>query len=75
MMAIAAPQRIAPSIARKGGRPSPAVRKLAPCAAITDDRPITKPSDRSMPAEMMTKVWPSASRSGAVAKTRIDWML
>ena len=59
----------------EGGKPSPAVKKLHPCAAITDDRPITKPSDRSMPAEMMTKVWPSASRRGAVANTRIDWML
>jgi hypothetical protein len=36
---------------------------------------MTKPSDRSMPAEMMTKVWPSASSSGTVAKTEIDCRL
>ena len=73
--AIAAPDRIAASIATKGGRPSVAVKKFEACAAITDDRPMTNPSERSMPEEMMTKVWPSASRRGAVANTRIDWML
>ena len=31
--------------------------------------------DRSMPPEMMTKVWPVASRSGATAKIAIDWRL
>ena len=34
-----------------------------------------KPSDKSIPAEMITKVWPSASISGAVAKTEIDCKL
>ena len=34
-----------------------------------------KPIDRSMPPEMMTKVWPVASSSGATAKIAIDWRL
>ena len=34
-----------------------------------------KPSDRSMPPEMMTKVWPIASSSGATAKIAIDCRL
>ncbi len=34
-----------------------------------------KPIERSMPPEMMTKVEPSAKRSGATAKTAIDWAL
>ena len=34
-----------------------------------------KPIDRSIPPEMMTKVCPVASSSGATAKIAIDWML
>ncbi len=36
---------------------------------------MVKPTDRSMPAEMMMKVWPSASSSGATARTLIDCRL
>ena len=51
---------------RKG--PAPGVTALMVWAATTAARPMMKPTDRSMPPEMMTKVWPSASSSGATAK-------
>ena len=44
-------------------------------AATTAARPMMKPIDRSMPPEMMTKVWPIASSSGATAKIAIDCRL
>mgnify|MGYP006988472044 CR=1 FL=1 len=44
-------------------------------AASAAASPMMKPSAGSMPPVMMTKVCPVASRSGATAKTRIDWML
>jgi hypothetical protein len=43
--------------------------------ATTEASPMVKPTDRSMPAEIMTKVWPRASSSGAVAKMAMDWRL
>ena len=55
--------------------PSAGVTALIVCAATTAARPMMKPSDRSMPPEMMTKVWPVASRSGATAKIAIDCRL
>ncbi len=48
---------------------------LVAWAATTAARPMMKPSERSMPPEMMTKVWPSASSSGATAKIAIDCTL
>ena len=44
-------------------------------AATTAASPMMKPSDRSMPPEMMTKVCPVASSSGATAKTATDCTL
>ena len=41
---------------------------LIASAESTDARLITQPTDRSMPALMMTKVWPSpSSRTGVIA--------
>ena len=53
---------------RPSARPCRASAQLMTWAATTAASPMMKPSDRSMPPEMMTKVWPVASRSGATAK-------
>src|SRR5665213_2174856 len=44
-------------------------------ADSTDARLITQPTDKSMPAEMMTKVWPSPSRTTGVIATKMFWEL
>ena len=38
-------------------------------AQITAASPMVKPTDRSMPPEMITSVWPSASSRGATANS------
>ena len=53
---------------RQAGRTGAAM--LVTCAATTAASPMMKPTDRSMPPEMMTKVWPSASSSGADGEDR-----
>ncbi len=58
---------------RRGRRPATAA--LITWAATTAASPMMKPIERSMPPEMMTKVWPVASRSGATAKMAIDCRL
>src|SRR5664279_18099 len=40
-------------------------------AEITEAKLITQPTERSMPAEMMTKVWPRPSRTTGVIATRM----
>ena len=40
-------------------------------AESTEARLITQPTERSMPAPMMTKVWPSPRRSTGVIATRM----
>ena len=45
------------------------------CADITDDRPITQPTDRSMPPEMMTNVWPSPRSTTGTMVSRMLWEL
>ena len=44
-------------------------------AQMTAARPMVKPTDRSIPPEMITKVWPSANRSGATANRVMLWIL
>ena len=55
--------------------PTAPVAALMTWAATTAASPMMKPIDRSMPPEMMTKVWPIASKSGATAKIAIDCRL
>ena len=38
-------------------------------AMTTLAKPMTKPTERSMPPAMMTKVWPRPSSSGIAAET------
>ena len=61
--------------ARRAAGPRGATPQLIACAATTAASPMMKPSDRSMPPEMITKVWPMASSSGATAKIAIDCRL
>ncbi len=44
-------------------------------AERTEPRLITHPTDRSMPALMMTKVWPNPSSSTGMIATRMFWEL
>ena len=44
-------------------------------AMITAASPMTKPTERSMPPAMMTKVWPSPSSSGTAANIAMLWTL
>jgi hypothetical protein len=60
---------------RPSGAPSGAVAAFITWLATTEARPMVKPTERSMPPEMMTKVWPIASSSGAVAATAIELRL
>ena len=75
MKATPMPAAMPTIIAGKASRPRALMARLAAWAETTAASPMVKPTDRSMPAEMMTKVWPRARRSGAVAKTPIDWTL
>ncbi len=57
---------------------SPGGRPVSICmtrAMITAARPMTKPTERSMPPAMMTKVWPSPSSSGTAANIAMLWTL
>ena len=44
-------------------------------AESTDARLITQPTERSMPAAMMTKVWPNPKSSTGMIATRMFWEL
>ena len=55
--------------------PAEAPTTLAIFAAMTAARPMVKPTERSMPPEMMTSVWPRPSSTGATAKTAMERML
>ena len=51
---------------------SPASTGVSACMAramTTLEKPMTKPTERSMPPAMMTKVWPSPRSSGIAAET------
>ena len=52
-----------------------AVPQLKTWAVTTADNPMVNPTDKSMPPEIITSVWPSASKSGVTVKTAIDSML
>ena len=58
---------------RPGRRaPAPASTGVSVCmtrAMTTLAKPMTKPTERSMPPAMMTKVWPRPSSSGIAAET------
>ena len=60
---------------RPGTGPSAPLARLTVCESTTAANPMVKPTERSMPPEMMTKVWPIASSNGAVANTAIERML
>ena len=70
MVPLMRPTTAAPAIAAsnpqgtatKTGSPALNVPRMA-SAESTDARLITQPTERSMPAEMMTKVWPRPSRT------------
>ena len=49
--------------------------ELKTCAVTTAERPMVNPTDKSIPPEMMTNVWPSASNSGATVNSAMDLML
>ena len=49
--------------------------QLKTCAVTTAERPIVNPTDKSIPPEIMTKVWPRAKSSGVTVKTAIDLTL
>src|SRR5271165_6762750 len=74
---IAAPPTPAASPTRTDGN-SGTPELNAPRSASaerTEARLITHPTERSMPAAMMTKVWPSPSRSTGIIATRMFWEL
>src|SRR5215472_11106605 len=56
------------------GRPELNDPRIA-SADRTDARLITQPTDRSMPAVMMTKVWPRPRSSTGTMATRMFWEL
>ena len=58
---------------KRGAPPLNAARKAS--AERTEARLITQPTERSMPAPMMTKVWPRPSRSTGMMATRMFWEL
>ena len=58
----------------KSGRP-PLKAARSASAESTEARLITQPTERSMPAPMMTKVWPRPSRSTGMMATRMFWEL
>ena len=68
--ATAMPAAIPATMASAGGIVVPAM--LVAWAATTDDNPMMKPTERSMPPAMMTNVSPSARSRGATAKTAMD---
>ena len=49
--------------------------QLKTCAVTTAERPIVNPTDKSIPPEIMTKVWPRPSNSGVTVKTAMDLTL
>ncbi len=73
----AAPPTPATSPARTAGNsgapPLKAARRAS--AERTEARLITHPTDRSMPAAMMTKVWPRPSSSTGMMATNMFWEL
>ena len=71
MTVTATPTRMPNSMATGGLMPRLVTPMFERCAEMTEASPITKPSDRSMPAEMMTKVWPRPRSSGIAANTEI----
>ena len=59
-----------------GKRGSPALKEPRIASAErTEARLITQPTERSMPAAMMTKVWPRPSSSTGTIATRTFWEL
>ena len=58
---------------KRGTPPLKAERNAS--AERTEARLITQPTERSMPAAMMTKVWPRPSRSTGMMATRMFWEL
>ena len=58
------------SVAGKSGTPALKAARSA-SAESTDARLITQPTERSMPAPMITKVWPSPSSTIGVIATRM----
>ena len=68
------PTRIVPqpALAEASRRPPSAVITLS---AITPEKTSTEPTDRSMPAVMITKVIPTESVSATDASMKIDLML
>src|SRR5271165_7068686 len=51
------------------------VPQLKTCAVTTAERPIVNPTDKSIPPEMMTKVWPRPRSSGVTVNTAMDLTL
>src|SRR5271166_1543880 len=51
------------------------VPQLKTWAVTTADRPIVNPTDKSMPPEIITNVWPRASSSGVTVNSAIDFTL
>src|SRR3984893_1662974 len=51
------------------------IPQLKTWAVTTADRPIVNPTDKSIPPEIMTKVWPRANNSGVTVKTAMDFTL
>src|ERR1700722_2156519 len=51
------------------------VPQLKTWAVTTAERPMVNPTDKSIPPEMMTKVWPRPSKSGVTVKTAMDLTL
>ena len=49
--------------------------QLKTWAVTTAERPIVNPTDKSIPPEMITKVWPRPSKSGVTVKTAMDLTL
>ena len=44
-------------------------------AKITAPKPMTNPTDKSMPPDIITSVWPRPKIRGAEAKIKILWRL
>ncbi len=55
--------------------PAAAPTLFATWAEMTAAKPMVKPTDRSMPPEIMTSVWPRPSSTGATAKTAMERIL
>ena len=51
------------------------VLQLKTWAVTTAERPMVNPTDKSIPPEMITKVWPRPSKSGVTVKTAMDLTL